>query len=117
MFKVAITTNATINALYDTDVFIDSGIETFEITELEAQEIINSERMDFWQYKNGVVVVSEFKDQIIKDENNKAMEKLRLVAYEKESDPIFFKIQRGEATQDQWLAKIEEIKMRYPYEE
>lgn len=39
----------------------------------------------------------------------------RLLAYRQESDPLFFKWQRGEATQQEWLDKIEEIKIRYPY--
>lgn len=39
----------------------------------------------------------------------------RRQAYEKEADPIFFMMQRGEATQEQWQAKIEEIKIRFPY--
>lgn len=38
----------------------------------------------------------------------------RAAAYVAESDPLFFKWQRGEATEAQWLAKIEEIKLRYP---
>ena len=33
-------------------------------------------------------------------------------AYQAEADPIFFKWQRGEATQQQWLDKIAEIKAR-----
>ena len=39
----------------------------------------------------------------------------RRVAYEKEADPLFFLIQRGEATQEEWQAKITEIKERFPY--
>ena len=38
----------------------------------------------------------------------------RRAAYEAEADPLFFKYQRGEATQEEWLAKIAEIKARYP---
>ena len=38
----------------------------------------------------------------------------RREAYAVESDPIFFKWQRGEATQQEWLDKIAEIKARYP---
>jgi hypothetical protein len=38
----------------------------------------------------------------------------RASAYRNESDPLFFMMQRGEATEAQWLAKIEEIKQRYP---
>ena len=39
---------------------------------------------------------------------------MRHNAYVAESDPIFFMSQRGEATQQQWLDKIAEIKARWP---
>jgi hypothetical protein len=39
----------------------------------------------------------------------------RAVAYTAEADPLFFKAQRGEATLDEWSAKVEEIRTRYPY--
>ncbi len=39
---------------------------------------------------------------------------LRRAAYEAEADPLFFKSQRGEATTEQWLAKVQEIKARFP---
>jgi len=39
---------------------------------------------------------------------------LRQAAYSKESDPIFFMWQRGQATEQEWLDKIAEIKQRYP---
>lgn len=35
-------------------------------------------------------------------------------AYAAEADPLFFKWQRGEGTQEAWLAKVNEIKARYP---
>lgn len=38
----------------------------------------------------------------------------RRKAYRDESDPLFFKIQRGEATEAEWLASVAEIKARYP---
>ena len=47
----------------------------------------------------------------------KEAESNRTAAYAAESDPLFFKAQRGEATNDEWLAKIEEIKARFPYPE
>jgi hypothetical protein len=37
---------------------------------------------------------------------------LRLNDYRNESDPLFFKWQRGEVTQEEWLAKVAEIKAR-----
>lgn len=38
----------------------------------------------------------------------------RQAAYQQEADPLFFKWQRGEATQQEWLDKIAEIKTRFP---
>jgi len=35
-------------------------------------------------------------------------------AYRNESDPLYLKWQRGEATEQEWLDKIEEIKERFP---
>ena len=39
----------------------------------------------------------------------------RADAYTAEADPLFFKAQRGEATIEEWGAKVEEIRTRYPY--
>ena len=42
------------------------------------------------------------------------IEAMRKTAYQDEADPLFFKWQRGESTESAWLAKIAEIKARYP---
>ena len=42
-------------------------------------------------------------------------ENKRATAYRLEADPLFFKAQRGEATTDEWTAKVAEIKARFPY--
>jgi hypothetical protein len=39
----------------------------------------------------------------------------REAAYTKEADPLFFQAHRGEATMDEWLALVAEIRARYPY--
>lgn len=46
-------------------------------------------------------------------------ERLRQSAYQVESDPLFFKYQRSEdgVTKAAWLAKVEEIRERYPMPE
>ncbi len=41
---------------------------------------------------------------------------LRRLAYETESDPLFFQEQRGEVPAGTWLAKVAEIQQRYPTE-
>ena len=47
-------------------------------------------------------------EQIRKDRSN---------AYTDEADPLFFKYQRGEGSEQEWLDKIEEIRERFPYPE
>ena len=47
---------------------------------------------------------------------NKIAKENRAAAYKLEADPLFFKAQRGEATQQEWLDKVAEIQARYPYE-
>lgn len=46
--------------------------------------------------------------------HNNEMTRLRQLAYQRESDPLFLKSQRGEATHEEWLAAIQAIKDRYP---
>jgi hypothetical protein len=38
-------------------------------------------------------------------------------AFQAEADPLYFAWQRGEATEEDWLAKCAEIRARYPYVE
>ena len=51
--------------------------------------------------------------QRVADMNNEAKQN-RINAYRDESDPLFFKWQRGEATEQEWLDKVAEIKARFP---
>ena len=53
--------------------------------------------------------------RLIAEQPRKEAEALRSAAYQSEADPLFFKSQRGEATKEEWEAKIEEIRARYPY--
>lgn len=48
---------------------------------------------------------------------NEEATRSRKAAYTDESDPIFFKYQRGEATEQEWLDKITEIRARFPKSE
>jgi len=41
----------------------------------------------------------------------------RQLALQQEADPLFFKWQRGEATEQEWLDKVQQIRERYPYPE
>lgn len=54
-------------------------------------------------------------NRLVAEEPMKIAKENRAVAYRLESDPLFFKSQRGEATEAEWLSKVEEIKQRFPY--
>lgn len=55
--------------------------------------------------------------EVLKSQFNAEQKKARELAYREESDPVFFKTQRGEATLEEWNAIVEEIKNRYPYQQ
>ena len=44
-----------------------------------------------------------------------AVEQARLSAYEQQSDPIFFKWQRGDATEAKWREAVAKVKAENPY--
>jgi hypothetical protein len=44
-----------------------------------------------------------------------AVEAARLVAYEQQSDPVFFKWQRGDATEAEWREAVAKVKLDNPY--
>jgi len=54
-------------------------------------------------------------DRLIADQPRKVAQQQRAAAYVSEADPLFFKYQAGEVTKEEWLAKREEIRNRYPY--
>jgi hypothetical protein len=66
-------------------------------------ELVNGEWKQVW------VVTDKPNDEV-----NQIHESLRAEAYRNESDPLFFKAQRGEIEQQVWLDKVAEIKARYP---
>ena len=43
------------------------------------------------------------------------VEAARLVAYEQQSDPLYFKWQRGDATEAEWRAAVAKVKADNPY--
>lgn len=47
-------------------------------------------------------------------EHNHVMSMRRATEYSRVSDPVFFQWQRGEATQEQWLDAVQQVKEQYP---
>ena len=81
-----------------------------------AEVVVRGEEVEWINPEVAPVTDAEIQaeyDRLVALEPLKQAKANRANAYKTESDPLFFKVQRGEATQDEWLAKIEEIKNRY----
>lgn len=53
--------------------------------------------------------------QVDYDNQCAAVEQARLLDYEQTSDPLYFKWQRGDATEAEWLAAVAKVKADNPY--
>ena len=77
-----------------------------------AQEIITNA-------VTGVVTVREMTPQEVAalqpQITRQGQEAKRQTAFVSEADPLFFQWQAGEATEEEWLAKRQEVRDRYPY--
>ncbi len=64
-----------------------------------------------------VPITKEEFDKIVEANKPKpsaeVLRKMKQDAFQAEADPLFFKAQRGEATMEQWKAKVEEINKRF----
>lgn len=73
------------------------------------------------KWVNGIWIITDVVDPIepepdpVLPPTQEAQKFSRAMAYRTEADPLFFMSQRGEATEAEWLAKVEEIKARFPY--
>ena len=52
---------------------------------------------------------------VAKEQAIEQVRRKRAAAYAAESDPIFFKAQRGEATMDDWRTAVASIQLSIPY--
>ena len=82
-----------------------SWVATTPTIEIKATEVVETQT---YRQKTQEEKDEEARQQI---ENNR---QARAEAYREEADPLFFKSERGEATREEWLAKIEEIRNRFP---
>jgi hypothetical protein len=118
MFTVSLNNDSTLRDVFDTDVYTDPDVDiTYPITEAEKDMISQSGNMALWQYKDGKVVDSEQASEISKAMFNQEQKKKRVEYYQLMADPVFMKWQRQEATQQEWLDKIEQVKLMFPYQE
>ena len=108
--------SASTNGFYDKAIHGDSIPEdAVEITSEEHAALLEGNAA------GKVIVADEDGKPVLQDPPAPTHEQLlataeaqRATAYREEADPLFFKYQRGEATKEEWLAKIAEIKARFP---
>jgi len=65
--------------------------------------------------KLDILKIEEESKKIKQEKKIENIKYQRSLAYLKESDPLFFKIQRGESNLEEWKSKIQEIRDRFPY--
>jgi hypothetical protein len=89
----------------ETQILGDDFVLGPPIIEIKSNEIVETPvYREKTQEEKNVSIQNEF-------DNNRRM---RIYAYQHESDPIFFKAQRGEETMETWQNVINDIKKRYP---
>ena len=90
-----------IRRAYPNAVTIDDGTGAFDA---------NGNQIQIDQALVDAAAVIVAKEQAIEQVRRK-----RAAAYAAESDPIFFKAQRGEATMDEWRTAVASIQLSIPY--
>ena len=84
------------------------------------QRVVENEIVEVdgvWQTSYSLVDMDEEEIEEAKQSLIENVRQSRAEAYREEADPIFFQAQRGEATVEEWEAKVAEIRDRYPYPE
>lgn len=102
-------------ASYNIFPVVSTGIQYDPRTQVATQEGC-AYNVDRQRWETTWTVRDKTADELTADEAERIanIEAQRAQAYRNESDPLFFKSQRGEATQQEWLDKIAEIKARFP---
>ena len=115
--QTSFPSNPTDAMLASFDVFpvVSTGAQYDQATQVAAQEGC-SYNSDKQRWETSWTVRDKTAEELQAEANAHAaqVEAQRAEAYRNESDPLFFKSQRGEATHQEWLDKVAEIKARYP---
>lgn len=91
-------------------VFVEATVGTNQVLNNSTVQIENTRIVETQQVRD----LTEQEIEGLKQQHNDSQTQQRITAYRDESDPIFFKWQRGEATEQTWKDKVQEIKNRYP---
>ena len=97
----------------------EAGTDFIDMTEAEKVAAGLIQLKPDEKIENGYIVPKTKKElyderKISKEEYNRYIDDLRQAAYAREADPLGMQVLRGELDKSEWLAKIAEIKQRYP---
>ena len=97
----------------------EAGTDFIDMTEVEKVAAGLIQLKPDEKIENGYIVPKTKKElyderKISKEEYNRYIDDLRQAAYAREADPLGMQVLRGELDKSEWLAKIAEIKQRYP---
>lgn len=100
----------------------ETGTDFVDMTEAEKVAASLIQLKPDEKIENGYIVPKTKKElydegKISKEEYNRYIDDLRQAAYSRESDPLGMQAMRRDVDKAEWLAKINEIKRRYPKEE
>lgn len=94
-------------------IYYCDGLQSYQS---EDDYVPNSDEISFDHEASEEELIAAFPNYLTHktERDNQIATYNRMTAYREESDPLFFKYQRGEVTQQEWLDKVNEIKQRYP---
>lgn len=82
------------------------GPSCVEITAMDPKPAVGNG----WLYVDGAFIPPPVPEPTVE-----MLQAARAAAYRVESDPLFFRWQRGEGTEQEWLDAVATIRSRYPY--
>lgn len=99
---------------YNTEIHPELPADAVEITTQQHESLLVAKNSgQLLEMQDGAPVARAKAPELLAAEAALRVDVLRQEAYRREADPLFFQWQRGEADEQDWLDKIEEIKQRY----
>jgi hypothetical protein len=113
--KVAVDLQNNVMAFQYQSASLELEVEPYDEAFI-SEPLFTDQQVNRFKVVDGIVVMRT--EQEIKADPTFAVvqSENRAKAYKEESDPLFFKYQRGEVTEQEWLDKVAEIKAKYPKE-
>lgn len=89
--------------------FVNAQNKVFAFESVQEMELFAKEPLSQITAEQAAELTKPTHEQLVAE-----VEGSRRAAFEQEADPLFFKWQAGEATQEEWVAKRAEIRERFP---